>query len=181
MITKKDEKDRLTRTLDIRKIRDIDPLNSIFYEALRHQAFGAGSRLVTEEVVLDDRYLLKKGNLLFMPNTELHFDPKSWGSNVDDFEATRFCKPNKVPSGAFRAWGGGSTLCHGRFFASTEILATVALLALKYDMIPVSGKWTHPGRDDSNPSQVITPPKEKVFVTFSPRKGWEDGKWDFLC
>ena len=170
------------RTICISKIRDVPILNSILHESLRHYASGTGSRIVLEDTMLDNRYLLKKDCFIFMPNHSYHFDGAAWGPTVKEFDATRFLKENKSThhAGAFRGFGGGVNLCPGRFFAMNEILSMCAMLALRYDITPASKEgWIHPGEDNSNMSLIVNPPKQKIGVNVVARKGWEGGSWAF--
>ena len=81
--------------------------------------------------------------------------------------------------GAFRGWGGGANLCPGKPFATTEIVALVIMLALRYDIVPVSGQWTDPHQDLVNISLAISPPKAKVLVNLKAKE--RDGRqsWAF--
>jgi cytochrome P450 len=141
--------------VDISQIRELPILKSILHEALRHYASGTGTRVVVEDIILDNKYLLKK-----------------------EFDAHRFMK-TKGYRGAFRAFGGGANLCPGRLFAMNSILAMCAMLAIRYDIKPVGRFWMHPGTDDSNMTLNVHPPKEKVEVEIVPRRGWTGAEWSF--
>jgi len=172
----------LVRTLDVSKVRETPVFVSAMQEATRHQSFGAGTRMVMDDVLLDNRYLLKKGSFLMMPNSVMHFDESAWGPTVRDFDAQRFVKSKstaKIHPGAFRTFGGGANLCPGRFFAMTEILSLLAMLALRYDITPLAGEWVVPEPDMANMSSIVTPPKTRLPVTVTPRKGWKGGRWAF--
>jgi hypothetical protein len=169
----------LTHEINISHIRDIPILKSVLHEALRNYAGGTGTRIVLEDTMLDDKYLLKKGSFIFMPNRAYHFDEESWGSDVHEFNAHRFMKPKPSLPGAFRGFGGGVNLCPGRFFAMNEILAMCAMLVLRYDIKPISGTWRHPDVDRSNLSLLVNPPKERVLVEILPREEWKGGSWSF--
>ena len=95
----------VSHTIDISKIREVPILHSILQESLRHYASGTGSRIVLEDTMLDDRYLLQKDSFIFMPNHSYHFDETSWGPTVRDFDALRFLKTKSHHSGAFRGFG----------------------------------------------------------------------------
>lgn len=179
LTTVKDHNGVITRIIDVNKIREVALLNSILHESLRHYASGTGSRIVLEDTMLDGKYLLKKSAFIFMPNYPYHFDRSSWGATVDDFDSRRFMNTKSHPGGAFRGFGGGANLCPGRFFAMSEILSMCAMFALRYDITPVSGRWDHPGTDDSNMSLIVHPPQLDPEVRITVRKGWEGGKWVF--
>lgn len=173
-LTVEDIQGTSVHTLDVTKVRETPVFLSAMQEATRHQSFGAGTRMVMEDVLLDNRYLLKKGSFLIMPNNVMHFDESAWGPTVNDFDAQRFMKKKssaKIHSAAFRTFGGGANLCPGRFFATTEILSLLAMLALRYEITPVSGEWVAPKLDFANMSSIVTPPKTRIPVTSSPRKG----------
>jgi cytochrome P450 len=170
--------------IDISKIRDVPILKSVLYEALRHYGSGTGARIVVEDTMLDDRYMLKKGAFIFMPNRLYHFNREAWGDDVDAFDAHRFTGKRQHHPGAFRGFGGGANLCPGRFFAMNEILACCAMLVLRFDVRPsrtggAGERWTHPGVDGSNMSLIVNPPKGQVYVDVVERAGWRPGTWSF--
>lgn len=181
MTTSSEENGAMLRTLDMTRIRDCPLLGSVFHESLRHQSFGTSVRAVLEDVLLDDTYLLKKGSIIQMPNRETHFDHSIWGPSVDDFDARRFIKSPIKPHrpGSFRAFGGGAFLCAGRFFAMTEIMSLAAMLAVRYDMTPVSGQWVQPQTDRSNMVPAVSPPKQDIQMDLMAREGCERGSWGF--
>ena len=68
---------------------------------------------------------------------------------------------------AFRAFGGGKTLCPGRHFATNEILAFVAMIVLMFDIdSPDGGKQglRIPEKDDGVMPVHILEPKVPVKV-----------------
>lgn len=172
-----------TRTIDLGRIKEVPILSSILQESLRYRSSGVGSRMLLEDVVLENRYLLKKGSFLIIPSRELHFNHQAWGSQVDDFNSARFVKSHlhsKTPSVAFRGFGGGVNSCPGKAFATSEITALIALFVLRYDMKPATGsQWVDPGQNFTNMSLAIAPPKKKVIVDIVPRRGLEGGIWAF--
>ncbi len=182
LLTAEDVNGTLARTICINKIRDVPILNSILHESLRHHACGTNARIVLEDTMLDNRYLLKKNSFIFMPNHSYHFNDAVWGPTVKDFDAGRFLKGNNSThhAGAFRGFGGGVNLCPGRFFAMNEILSMCAMFALRFDVKPALEKnWIYPGEDNSNMSFIVNPPKRKVVVSVMERKGWKGGSWTF--
>ena len=160
---------------DVSKVREIPILRSLLHECLRHYGIGTGTRIVMEDTMLDDRYLLKKDSFIFMPNESFHSDAAAWGPTVKDFDAERFIRAPGQKShhpGAFLGFGGGTSLCPGRFFAQNEILAMCAMMAMRFDVKPRDGVWKNPGTNDANMSYIVLPPKQKVFVDIIPREGW---------
>ena len=77
-----------------------------------------------------------------MPSPVQHRDPHLWGDDKDIFNHRRFVdSESQLRRGAFRAFGGGTTLCPGRHFATVEILAFAAIMAMQFDIEPTSGCW----------------------------------------
>ena len=111
-----------TRVLEMASIKSKCPiLTSTFQEVLRHHSVSVGVRQVMEDTLLNNKYLLPKDSRIFMPNIVAHQDPSIWAADVSHFDHKRFIKGQRTTASAFRAFGGGSTLCPGRHFAITEI------------------------------------------------------------
>ena len=162
-------------------------LNSTFQEVLRVHSLGASARLVLQDTMLNDEYLLKKGSIVQMPNSVIHSNPWVWGQNVKDFEARRFLKqetirrePKRNAATAYRPFGGGSTLCPGRHFASTEILSLTAMMVLRFDMVPRTGKWLVPTPEQKSIATAVFPPKADIKVRIKRREGSRDTDWAFV-
>ena len=176
---REDESGRVFRILDGTRVRDNTFLVSFLEESLRLQALGAGYRYVVEDTLLDGRYQLKKDTFMIIPNEGFHFDTSIWGADLRNFDADRFLrsKGKKLNPASFRGFGGGANVCPGRFFAMTEVLTMVSVLALGYDLEPPSGRWSYPGEDHSNMSLVVLAPADKVVVRLRRRSSWEGGSW----
>ncbi|KAL8940796.1 MAG: hypothetical protein Q9216_002622 [Gyalolechia sp. 2 TL-2023] len=65
-------------------------IQPIVQEVIRLRTTGIGPRFVREDILLQDRYLLKKGSMVVIPNRAVHFDPEVWGQGVDGFDERRF-------------------------------------------------------------------------------------------
>lgn len=139
-----------TCSIDLANIRTACPiLLSTFQETMRYRSVAPGPRVLLDDVLLDGRHQLKKGSMLMIPTAVLHTDTSAWGDDAGEFDHMRFIRklapgqkrPNRV---AFRAFGGGHVLCPGRHFATTEIMAFVALVVAQFDVVPLAGKWVEP-------------------------------------
>ncbi|KAI1084146.1 cytochrome P450 [Whalleya microplaca] len=146
LVHEDDDGEGVVSAVDLARIRETCPvLLSTFQEVLRYRAVNPGPRVLLEDVHVDG--VLKKGSMPMIPALMQHSDVSAWGQDAREFNYMRFAptpgrrKPNRV---AFRAFGSGHVLCPGRHFASTEIMALAALLALKFDVLPVAGKWIEP-------------------------------------
>lgn len=147
-------------------------LLSTYHEVFRHHGMANSVRVVREDCILDNRYRLRKGGLVMMSARAQHSNPDVWGADVDEFRHGRFLKqlgqprPNPV---AFRGFGGGTTLCPGRHFATSEILLLAALLLLRFDVKPAAGEWVVPSTAKSSQAEAVEQPDEDVEVVFVPR------------
>ena len=140
------------------------------------------------DTVLAGQYLLKKDAIIQMPSRLLHLDPKHFGEDPASFSPRRFLK-SSAPSekkpfapneAAFRAFGGGKTLCPGRHFATNEVLAIVAMFVARFDMAPVSGEWKLPTTDGTNLANTVMAPDWDPEVQVKSRKGTEESEWTFV-
>ena len=86
-------------------------------------------------------------------------------------------RPNPV---AFRGFGGETTLCPGRHFATTEILAFAAMMILRFDIEPVSGKWAAPTTYKASAQNMVPQPDTDIEVKINVRKGYEHKQWTVL-
>lgn len=194
-----DDQNSTSRYLQISKINKACPLLlAIFRETLRLQSDVLSSRVVTTDTVLQDAYLLRKGSVLQISGGIMHADPRIWGDNVHEFHPERFLhspsgqfssspknddgtsseKQKSVHPAAFRAFGGGATLCPGRHFAQAEILGFVAMVVLRFDIQSVKGgDLTIPAKKDDVLPIHILEPKDKVLVRMSNRVHWGQVEW----
>ena len=191
IVVTNNEGHEIKHSLDIKTLKEQCPLlTSTFQETLRYHSIGTSVREVMENTVLDGQWLLKKGAMVQMPSRIIHKDPSLWGSDVEEFNPRRFMKDagaqrsdstaRKRPSPAcFRAFGGGTTLCPGRHFATNEILALTAMFVLRFDMVPLASTWSMPTTANSNMSIVVVQPDTDFEVEVSRRKGFETGR--FTC
>lgn len=144
VVTTTVENDGVIRNLDVTVLKpSCHLLTSTFQEVLRYRTIGISVRQVMQDTVLNVQWSLKKDSMIQMPSRIIHKDPRLWGADVDDFNPRRFMKDGlqneKRPNAAaFRAFGGGTTLCPGRHFATNEILAVVSMFVLRYDMTPTA-------------------------------------------
>ncbi|CAJ2510213.1 Uu.00g061130.m01.CDS01 [Anthostomella pinea] len=126
------------------------------------------------------RYLLRKGNYVQMPGAPIHYDESVWGPTAKTFDPEAKQPGSKpfapLPAG-FLAWGTPLHLCPARQFATTEILITVALLAVQYHLVPVASnsEWEKNPAIDYNDVVAVFNPLKDVEVEAKPRKG--AGNW----
>ncbi|CAD6439203.1 255a591b-6fe0-4c8d-8609-9114f4f524bb [Sclerotinia trifoliorum] len=166
------------RRINLEKLNQLPILSSMILETLRFRSTGTGPRLVMEDTFVgSDQYLLKKDSVVIIANRRLHFDKNVWGETADSFRPDRFC--SRVPANGFRAFGGGVNKCPGQAFVTPLMVAFIAMLAMRFEIIPYGDEWADPGQDLSNMSAQIAPPKKKFMVDMIPREGMKDMAWSF--
>ncbi|KAI1275513.1 cytochrome P450 [Xylaria sp. FL0933] len=160
--------------LSITDLKDRCPmLVAVYRECLRLGSDNYSTRMVKENTILADRYFLKKGAVVQIAGGVIHADQSIWGDNVENFDPSRFLgnTKNQVHPAAFRAFGGGKTLCPGRHFAMNEILSLVSIVVLMFDMeAPGGGRIKVPQKNDSVMPVHILEPISPVKVLISRRQ-----------
>lgn len=151
-----------------------------------------------QDVVLDDCYLLKAGAVVQMLGPAVNKEKAVWGSSADRFESSRFSTPTResgmgkqtdtaTATGrerprvtSYLSFGASPNMCPGRHFAAGEILALAAMLFLRYDIVPVAGRWWVPNLNAWAIAASVTPPVEEYPVKISARKEYAgDVEWSF--
>lgn len=186
--------------LSSQRLRETCPqLNSVWREVMRLYAVMITVRYVKEDTKIADKYLLRKGSIVQLAGGALHYDKELWGPDADSFNPNRFLhskdgsKANadgSVPQdrayavhpATFRSFGGGASLCPGRYFAQAEIIGLSALLFLAFDMTPVNNtSWNPPADKKRMPISVMKPLKG-LDVKLQRRKEFEGIEWEIkLC
>ncbi|KAF4636512.1 hypothetical protein G7Y89_g1584 [Cudoniella acicularis] len=164
--------------INLSRLNDAPIIFSALQEALRLRATGTGPRMVLADTFIGPhQYLLKKGSVVMIVNKALHSDKGAWGEKADTYHPDRFY--GKFPAQSFRGFGGGVNLCPGRGFAMVEVAALVAMLAMRFDLVPAGETWSEPDQDLTNLSLQVAPPKQKVTVNIVPRHDFEEASWYF--
>lgn len=165
-----DGKKGAANVIDMFKVKSSCPIFlSTFKEVLRHHSTSVAARLVMEDHMLDGQYLLKKGSTVMMPGPVQHTLQDVWGDDTDSFNYKRFAVTDHHKyTTAFRAFGGGSTLCSGRHFASTEILAFTAVMLMRFDVKPVAGNWVQPTENKVDFWEATAGPDKDIEVEINP-------------
>ncbi|KAF1849697.1 cytochrome P450 [Cucurbitaria berberidis CBS 394.84] len=173
-----------TVTIDITEVKLSCPmLLSTLQEVLRIHGTGTSVRIVQEDHLLDGKYLLKKGGTLMIPGPVQHTANSVYGESVNEFNHKRFVRTNgkRLNPVGFRGFGGGSTLCPGRHFASTEIIAFVALMVLRFNVKPKGGVWVRPTTHKAGMQATVPPPDADLEVEITLREGELEGKrWNVI-
>ncbi|OHW97251.1 cytochrome p450 family protein [Colletotrichum incanum] len=148
------------RCFDTAKLVAMPLMQSIYTECMRLHVSIAITREVTETTKLQG-YRLQKGSMIQAPTNLMHLDEQIWGQGghpASEFWAERHVKQVKkvdqdtgsvtterqfvmgAKPSEFFPYGGGVSICPGRFFAKQEILLTIAMLVTRFDIEFV--EWT---------------------------------------
>ncbi|KAJ3047965.1 hypothetical protein HK097_010996 [Rhizophlyctis rosea] len=134
----------LTATPNIPLLTSAPYLSALFNETLRTTSGTLMWREVSRDTVVEDpesgrKFLARKGGLVSLPARHVHLDegiyeradefrPERW---IESKDGTRDGKMGRI---GLLPFGGGVSLCPGRFFASHEIKSFVALMLQLFDM-----------------------------------------------
>lgn len=167
--------------LDMSAVKTKCPLLLATYqETQRTRHMLSTSRMVLEDTLLAGQYLLKKGNLLYLPARPIHHNTEIWGPRAAQFDPQRFMpgapgtKP--LPSN-FLPWGSAPYICPTRQFISTGILVLVALMVSRVHLTPANGrKWEDEPATRWVEIATLPTAREEVYLTVTPRTDGA-GKW----
>ena len=79
----------LQQVLEVSKVKASKKLVSVFHESLRLRSFRMLIRMAKQDVLLEDRCLVKKGSVVQIPLESIH-STSSWGQHAQDFDSDRF-------------------------------------------------------------------------------------------
>lgn len=170
--------------VDLADIRESCPfMIATLQESLRGRMTGRTTRFVYEDVVLDNKYLVKEGSLVQIPYQAMHRHEKVWGSKSEDFDPTRFLDRSQRKVGGFLEFGVSPNTCPGRHFAASEILGFVAALILRFDLTPtyssLGAPWNEPKVRASSVISSFGALTTPLLVNATPREKYKDYDWDF--
>ncbi|KAK8053584.1 cytochrome p450 protein [Apiospora saccharicola] len=158
-------------------------LSAVYQECLRLGSEHSSTRLVKEDTLLAETWFLAKGSVIQIAGSVMHANSSLWGDNVAGFHPERFLQTDAginssekstAKQNSFRAFGGGKTLCPGRYFAMNEIQAFVIMVVLQFDLRPVSGdRLKVPKKNDKILPVHILEPEEPVRARLQLRSGWD--------
>lgn len=110
-------------------------LIDVWHETLRMYSHATSARAIKEDTVIGGK-LLRKGHRIMIPYRVLHFDAEVWGDEVNAFRPDRFAgrTGELTKSSSWRPFGGGKSLCSGRYVARHLAFMFVAMLLRRFDV-----------------------------------------------
>lgn len=182
-----DDSGRRTATVDVSRLEKEAPmLFACYRESLRVYSDAVGNRRVMRDTTLTDpdtgrEYLLRKGITVQWATRLPHALETVWGQDVAEFRPERWIdsgsSEEKKRRGAMIPFGGGKTLCPGRYFAQAETLGLVAALALGFEVEGVrvpDATVAYMGTAIKRPAAG-----KSEAIRIVRRAGWEDVEWSF--
>ncbi|KAF7876406.1 hypothetical protein EAF04_001498 [Stromatinia cepivora] len=142
--------------LDVAYLSNFCPtLNSLWDETVRITASAASVRFLTKDIEIGNK-VLRKGNRIMMPQRQLHFDVNTFGADAMEFDPERFTKnPGLRRHPSLRPFGGGTSLCPGRFLAQQTTLAFIAMALNRFDIVLDPPLQPFPVPDEGKPTLAL--------------------------
>ncbi|KAK8043460.1 cytochrome p450, partial [Apiospora rasikravindrae] len=141
-------------------------LDAVWHETLRLSSNAASVRLAMQDTVIGGK-LMRKGSRVMIPYRLLHQDEAVFGHNVEMFRPERFTAKGTtaVTNGpSWRPFGGGKTMCTGRYAAKHATIMFVCLVLRRFDLAVV-GRTQPPEVDLGRPVLGLMSPKDKEELT----------------
>jgi cytochrome P450 len=147
-------------------------------------------RMVMEDTILADKYLLEKGAVIQMPSAPSSQSEAIWGPNPDNFNAKRMLKSTynalpredrKTRTQAYFPLGGGKYICPGKQFASTELIGFVGSMLYAFDVKMSNGerlKTPRPGKRQIG--RNVDLPISDIEVIIKRREEFEGVKFAYF-
>ncbi len=142
-------------------------LDSLWLEALRLTNASSAIRTVLAPTRIGTK-LLMPGYKVMFPFRQLHFDERVFGKDAGQCDPDRFFNNKDLarhPS--YKPFGGGVTLCPGRFIARQEVFVFVTLLLHRLRGKLAGGEQAFPRFELETPTTGIISPKTGDDVIFS--------------
>lgn len=109
-------------------------LDAVYNEVLRITASSSSVRTVVTPVDINGK-TLSPGRLVLVPSRQLHFNEEVFGIDVLQFRPERFLEDKSLSRNmSFKPFGGGRTLCPGRFLARREVITFIALVLQRFEL-----------------------------------------------
>ncbi|KAH8889141.1 cytochrome P450 [Thozetella sp. PMI_491] len=109
-------------------------LESLISEMLRLTVATALVRDVVAPTHIGGK-VLQPGSKILVPYRQLHLNQSVWGADPLSMEAGRFVENPKLSSSkSYRPFGGGNTLCPGRFLAKRFLAYAVVAIVTKFEI-----------------------------------------------
>ena len=134
-------------------------LDSLWFEVLRLTNASSTIRSVLKPTRIGTK-ILKPGYKVMCPFRQLHFDEAVYGECFDEFDPDRFFRDAKLSRHAsYKPFGGGATMCPGRFVARQEVYVFVTLFLHRFESHMGQSRSNFPRFELETPTTGIISPK----------------------
>ena len=159
-------------------------LLSAFHETLRVYSLRPNVRHVIEDTMLDNRYFLEKDSMVQLPTRSIHQDVSLWGTGAKTLNLKRFLdSPDggnlSKSTAAFGSFGVAPHICPGRHFAATLIIAFMAQMILRFDIIPQARSGWRIPIQNLKAMNSVPGPRKGMEVKIVEREGCK-GNWEYV-
>ena len=147
-------------------------LDALWFEILRLTNASSAIRTILEPTRIGTK-LLNPGNKVMSPFRQLHFDEDVFGKGSEYCDPDRFLRNKELsrhPS--YKPFGGGATMCPGRFVARQETFVFIAMLLHRFEPSLAPGTLDFPRFELETPTTGIISPKsgDDVVVTVNEKR-----------
>jgi cytochrome P450 len=177
-------------SFDITRVQRECPLLVAAWEECFRLSGTVSVRMVMEDTILAEKYLLKRGSVIQMPSTPSSNSEAIWGPHPEKFNARRMLKSSleaasreerKARTQAYFPWGGGKYICPGKSFATTEIVGFAASMLYGFDVeMRSGGKLATPTPGIRQIGRNVDLPTEEIDVVIRRRQGFEDVQFAYF-
>ncbi|KAK8080335.1 cytochrome p450 [Apiospora hydei] len=109
-------------------------LEAVWLETLRLSSSGSSVRCINKDTIIGGK-ILRKGNKIMIPSRLLHMDDTIYTEDSSLFRPERFLDTgNRVRGGWWRPFGGGKSICTGRYVAEHAIKMCVSIILHRFDV-----------------------------------------------
>ncbi|KAK9446327.1 cytochrome p450 [Metarhizium brunneum] len=144
--------------LDVKYLTSNCPrLDASFSETLRQRTNTFGWRVVKEKTVIRGKEL-QPGTPVIIPMRVLHTNKRVWGSDVDEFDPSRFLKKTTARQSYYSLFASGPTYCPGRVLAKRETYAFLTILLRRFDVTLLSPPGTPDTKQAFPLMETLRPP-----------------------
>ena len=125
-------------------------------------------RIVNEPAIVGGKRF-RPGDRIVCPSRQLHSNPDVYGPDPSFFDPDRFIRDKSlVKSENYRPFGGGISLCPGRFIAKQTVKVFIAFVLHRFE-ISLAGPQAFPAKEEIKPTTGLMSPAKGKDVMVSVR------------
>ena len=147
--------------------RQCPRLQGLWLEVLRITVSSSSVRYITANTNIGGK-ILRSGNVLINSCRQLHFDESVFGEDISRFDSKRFVNRNLEKELSWKPFGGGASLCPGRFVARRIACIFVALFIHRFD-VQLAFKQGFPVAEQGKPDLGVFASPDDLFLNIKPR------------